>query len=1387
MNRRQFLKLGAIAGIGLALPLAASSQVQAEGPELPPPPMRKMVTDADRRAAAARAAAMRAALGAQAMPATMPMPGGTPDYFGLYPNYANSQLPELDASGRVIPGTGIRKFVDSLPGLGAANANNLGQYIPVAIPDQTTYPGSDYYEIELRQYTEQMHSDLPPTTLRGYVQVNTSDPTVSKPHYMGPMIIAQKDRPVRVKFTNKLPTGAGGDLFIPVDTTAMGAGMGPQNTVTSVTLDSPGSGYATAPAVSFSGGGSPTTPATAVATMAVSSLSIISPGTGFTSEPTVVFTGGNSPATNASATAVLTGDVVTAVNVTNPGSGYTSSPVVSFTPGTTTATATATLKLGSVTLVSGGSGYTSVPTVTLSGGGFTTPASVTAVVNVNGTITGFTVTNEGAGYTAAPTIVVSGGGGAGAIALPNMVVDTITLTSGGSGYVTAPTVFITGGAEPAVSASATATVSGGVLSSVTLTNKGNGYTSAPVITLAGGGGSGAAIEATMILDAVTLTNGGAGYSSAPSVAFTGGGPLGAAPATTATATAVVTLAGTMDQYTQNRASVHLHGGVTPWISDGTPHQWITPADEMTPYPKGVSARNVPDMPDPGPGSMTFYYTNQQSARLMFYHDHAYGITRLTVYSGQAAGYLIEDPIEKNLVAAGIIPSDQIPLIIQDKTFVPKPEQLAAQDPTWDSAKYGGQGSLWFPHVYMPNQNPFDPMGMNAMGRWDYGPWFWPPFNPANGPVPNPYYTPGGMEPPEIPGTPNPSLVPEAFMDTPVVNGTAYPYLEVQPKPYRFRILNACNDRSLNLQLYLAKSGGRMWDQVTGALLDPDAGEVPMVPAVPTPTFPPTWPTDGRAGGVPDPNYAGPSLIQIGTEGGFLPAPAVLPNQPVNYNYNRRDIVVLNVQEKTLFLGPAERADVIVDFTGYEGQTLILYNDAPAPVPAFDPRYDYYTGDPDQTATGGAPTTLPGYGPNTRTIMQIRVTGSRVILPLIRRKYVSAAASLPAAGVESSSRLRTASTLGALLTPPFDLAALQAAFASTASGQGAFAAGLDPIIVPQAAYDSAYNGSFSDNAFVRIQDTSITFTPLGASVPLTLALQPKAIQELFELQYGRMNATLGVELPNTNGIRQTTIPYGYIDPITETIWDSVTVAPPHLGDGTQIWKITHNGVDTHAIHFHLFNVQLINRVGWDGAIRPPDPNELGWKETVRMNPLEDAIVALRPVAPKVPFGLPESVRTLDVTAAVGSTQGFYPMNPYGYPVTTVNLPTNFGAEYVWHCHLLGHEENDMMRPMVFRITSVIPPAPTDVTASASGGKIRLTWSDPTPAAPTNLGNPANEIGFSIEREDIATPGFAVIGNALANATSYVDASVSAGHTYRYRVTAYNAAGGATSSPSAAVSV
>jgi hypothetical protein len=50
----------------------------------------------------------------------------------------------------------------------------------------------------------------------------------------------------------------------------------------------------------------------------------------------------------------------------------------------------------------------------------------------------------------------------------------------------------------------------------------------------------------------------------------------------------------------------------------------------------------------------------------------------------------------------------------------------------------------------------------------------------------------------------------------------------------------------------------------------------MVPAAKATGFPAGWPTDGRDGGVPHPATSGPSFIQIGTEGGFLAAPAVIP-------------------------------------------------------------------------------------------------------------------------------------------------------------------------------------------------------------------------------------------------------------------------------------------------------------------------------------------------------------------------------------------------------------------------------------------------------------------------------------------------------------------------------
>ncbi len=1081
--------------LGLVLTLFAGFGLQAQAQEVPnrtaaPTPggdqsaiveraTRRAVLNNARAAAAARTKAALQAKGGKVDPKTLGVnPAGAAKVAALAPKGGTVE------AGLAVPGLGfqlaqpdylngtasnwnytkkLRKFVDTLPGLGVANANNLGNYIPVGTPDQATYIGSDYYEIDLVEYTQKLHSDLAPTKLRGYIQhgaagVNT---IAGASNYLGPVIIAHKDRPVRVKFTNLLPIGARdattgrrpGDLFIPVDTTLMGAGPGPLYT----------------PAV---------------------------------------------PAVLATAADILA-----------------------------------------------------------------------KVVGISG--------------------------------LPVTVVGEV------------------------------------------------------------------------IKNAVPATG--------------------------------------TETFTENRGELHLHGGLSPWISDGTPHQWITPAGETTSYKKGASFQNVPDMSagaTPGDGIATYYWTNQQSGRFMFYHDHSFGLTRLNVYAGEAAGYLIVDPVDDKLISAGILPNNGggvynygIPLVIQDKTFVdtttlgkvgvanidpltnlPTP----ATDPTWDTVNYGGDGALWYPHVYMVNQNPTDISGANAMGRWDYGPWFWPPLTAAAGllhgaePVPN---DPNGAE---IPGTPNPSLVPEAFMDTPLVNGTAYPKVSVKPQSYRFRILNAANDRFWNLSFFQADATGT---------------EVTMVPAAPNPLWPANWPHDGRDGGVPDPATAGPAFIQIGNESGFLPNPVVINPQPVGYNYNRRDIVVLNVAERGLWLGPAERADVIVDFSAFAGKKLILYNDSPAPVPAFDSRLDYYTGDPDQRDSGGAGTTLAGFGPNTRTIMLIEV-----------------AASNPAA--------------------PFNMAALNSAFTSTATSNGAFAEAQHPPIVPSSVFNGALNKTLKD-VYVRIQDNNIPlFAAMENGELYSPSLLPKAIQELFELDYGRMNATLGVELPFTNFNIQTTIPLGYVDPATEILTDG----------STQFWKITHNGVDSHPVHFHLFDVQIVNRVGWDGAVRFPDDNERGWKETVKMHPLEDIIVAFRPISPRLPFVLPNSLRSPNVLAPASANIDV--TNPLdGNALTISNAAVNYGWEYVWHCHILGHEENDFMRPMVLNVATTLPLAPDTLTATiaaAATNRADLTWAD----------HSTDETGFSIKRRTGGAGLFTEIATVVPNVRSFSDFNVIPGTQYDYQVAAYN---------------
>ena len=248
---------------------------------------------------------------------------------------------------------------------------------------------------------------------------------------------------------------------------------------------------------------------------------------------------------------------------------------------------------------------------------------------------------------------------------------------------------------------------------------------------------------------------------------------------------------------------------------------------------------------------------------------------------------------------------------------------------------------------------------------------------------------------------------EQFNDTPTVNGVAYPKVTLEPKTYRLRILNAANDRFFNLQWYQA-------DPRTGTLSEValNAGELAAAQ-----TDPNAFPTPDTSVSLP-----GPDWIVIGSEGGFLPAPTVVDGQqPTTWITDPTRFDVGNVDKHSLVLGPAERSDVIVDFSRFAGKTLILYNDAPAAYPARVPSYDYYTGAPDMSPAG-APTIIPGYGPNTRTVMQVTI-----------------AAGAPAA--------------------TFDLAKLRRAFSHKADLSGVFESSQNPIIVGQSAYNSAYGTNF----------------------------------------------------------------------------------------------------------------------------------------------------------------------------------------------------------------------------------------------------------------------------------------------------------------------------------------
>jgi spore coat protein A len=199
-----------------------------------------------------------------------------------------------------------------------------------------------------------------------------------------------------------------------------------------------------------------------------------------------------------------------------------------------------------------------------------------------------------------------------------------------------------------------------------------------------------------------------------------------------------TMDGTGFDVPEVRIVPHLHGGHTSAEADGNPNFWFT-ADPNAP---------ANGMGGPAGNRVRYTYENDQPSATNWFHDHAMGVTRLNVYAGLAAAYLVRDAVEDSLG----LPSGayEVPLVVQDKAF-------------------NDDGSLAY-NTY-------------------------PLYNP---------YTQAPLLDPR--GAPISSSGPETYGNTVVVNGVVWPYLDVEPRRYRLRLWNGADSRFFNLWLEEAGVG-----------------------------------------------------------------------------------------------------------------------------------------------------------------------------------------------------------------------------------------------------------------------------------------------------------------------------------------------------------------------------------------------------------------------------------------------------------------------------------------------------------------------------------------------------------------------------------------------------
>lgn len=566
---------------------------------------------------------------------------------------------------------------------------------------------------------------------------------------------------------------------------------------------------------------------------------------------------------------------------------------------------------------------------------------------------------------------------------------------------------------------------------------------------------------------------------------------------------------------------HVHGAHVDPHSDGYSEAWWLPAAKNIPVGYALSGRLFDDATGTNPGTRgyaDYSYRNDQPATTLWFHDHSLGMTRNNVYAGPAGFWLIRGGQYDGAVNV----SNRQPAVL------PGPAPVA------------GQGLLELNTPGNATRNAIREIPLVIQDR---------SFN-ADGSL----FYPGdraffeGLKKRQLQITfaPESDVAPiwnpETFFNTMVVNGTTWPKLNVAQARYRFRLLNGSNARMINLALFV---------------VNPKTNEINSQREIP--------------------------FYQIGSDQGFLPRVVrIRTGEQIALTPGTREPLPLpNPNDPTaLLMGLAERADVIVDFSGLPDGTVVrMINTAP------DSPFGGFPADPSDPGTTGQ-------------VMQFVVKAALT-------------------GAKGSTDGKTTAPANLNLHAEHSLAIPNATRLVSLNEDG----GMKVCV--KVDQDGEFVLDESGN-LVQIDCNSDNAGPFGP----TAALGGKVVGTGVNAGGNplRWADTTGAgQAKNLKLMNGTTVTVN----VTES---------PKLGE-VEEWQIYNFTEDAHPVHMHLVRFEVISRTLMDGSSSPNGsrhPWERGRKDVVIAYPGE---------------------------------------------ITTVRAKFDIDGLYMWHCHILEHEDNEMMRPFV----------------------------------------------------------------------------------------------------------